>query len=73
MPDCESPDKEIRKNPDLKTDFLNIVPKNIDFRFPPNKFAPCYEANCSSSSSKFTIMPYRSFASVREEHVIKGG
>ena len=73
MPNCDTPNTAIRNNRELVTDFDGIVPKNIDARFPPNKFAPCYEVNCSSSSSKFTIRPYRSFASVKEEHIIKGG
>ena len=64
MPNRELSDDTIRKNddPELNTQYLNIVPKNIDQKFPPSKFAACYEVNCNSNASKFTILPFRSFA-----------
>ena len=53
--------------------FKNVVPRNIDHRMPPNMFAASYEVNCSSSKSKFTLLPYRNFESECDTSTIKGG
>ena len=52
--------------------FKNVVPAGIDFRMPPNMYAPLYEVNCSSAKSKFTLQPYRNFAADQETASIKG-
>lgn len=53
-------------------DFKNVVPSNIDFRMPPNMFAPLYEVNCSSAKSKFTLLPFRNFEASLDTATIKG-
>ena len=53
--------------------FKNVVMSNIDFRQPPDLYAACYEVNCSSAKSKFTLLPYRNFESECELATIKGG
>jgi hypothetical protein len=54
-------------------DFLNVVPSGIDKRYPPDQFIPCFEVNCSSSKSKFTLHPYRNFESEYEPMSVKAG
>lgn len=53
--------------------FRNVVASNIDFRMPPNLFAPGYEINCSSAKSKFTLLPFRNFEQEYDTATIKGG
>ena len=53
--------------------FKNVVMPNIDFRMPPNMYAACYEVNCSSTKSKFTLLPFRNFEAFLDTATIKGG
>ena len=69
MPEVEV-DSDILDN---RTGPKPVVSSKIDKRSPPNKFAPCFEVNCSSAKSKFDLRPYRNFASNEYIHVIKGG
>ena len=51
---------EDKTNNEKKT-YLDVVSNKIDKRNPPNSYAPLYEVNCSSTKSKFTLLPYRNF------------
>ena len=53
--------------------YLPVVSSKIDKRSPPSKFTPCYEVNCSSNKSKFSLRPFRNFESDGAIHFIKGG